>query len=105
MSDDDHLPDVAVQAIPVTQDQEEIALNSAKIKFAPTNMQSVSDSQDSYEDQGLVPEQGDVQALPQPCQIDEELVGECSRGRRNTTGHVRGFSSTYLNLEKTLLIP
>ena len=38
--------------------------------------------------------QGDDEALPQPYQVDEELGGECSRGRCKTTGLVCNATAT-----------
>ena len=83
------------EVIPNDDGQAELNYAKNKSKFTPTAKQSVSTSQDSFEDQGRVPEEGYVQALPQPCQIDEELVGECSRGRRKTTRRLKSFRGNY----------
>ena len=83
---DDHLPEVSAQAVQEVHDQKDVA--------APTTVQPSSASQDSSEEQSDVPGQGDDEALHQPCQVDEELGGECSRGRRKTTGLVCNATAT-----------
>ena len=70
--------DVSGQAVQGVQDQKGVA--------TPTTVKPWSASQDSSEDQAQVPGQGDDEVLPPPCQVDEELGGECSRGRWKTTG-------------------
>jgi hypothetical protein len=82
--------DVAVQAVQEAQDQDDVAF---EIKAASTAIQSRSASQDSCEEQGQVAVQGDDEALPQPCQVDEELGGDCSRGRRKTTRRMRNTAA------------
>ena len=60
---DGPLPDVPDQAVQEVHDQNDVA--------AATTPQPRSAYQDFSEEQGHVPEQGDDEALPQPCQVDE----------------------------------
>ena len=93
-SDDDHHPDVPVKAVPeVAQNLEESALRVMAVSSA--NKQGGTASQDTFGKQGLDQEQTEEEVLPQPCQVDEELAGECSRGRRKTKEHKNKFSGKY----------
>ena len=99
-SADDQPPDASVQvvqevhyvsgqAVQGVQDQKEVA--------TPTTVKRWSASQDSSEDQGHVPGRGGDEVLPPPYQVDEELGGECSRGRWKTTELVSNAAATILS--------
>ena len=95
---DDQLPVVSAQAVQEVHDVSGQAVQGVhddqKEVATPRTVKPWSASQDSSEDQGHVPGQGDDEVLPPPCQVDEELGGECSRGRWKTTGLVSNAAAT-----------
>ena len=93
---DGQLPDVPAQAV---QEVHDVSAQSVKEVHdqndvaAATTQQPRSASQDFNEEHSQVPRQEDDEALTQPCQVDEELGGECSRGRRKTTRVTRSTAA------------
>ena len=93
---DGQLPDVPAQAV---QEVHDVSAQSVKEVHdqndvaAATTQQPRSASQDFNEEHSQVPRQEDDEALTQPCQVNEELDGECSRGRRKTTRVTRSTAA------------